>query len=305
MSSRAEPAPEVAGGLLLVDKPAGLTSHDVVARARRVLRTRRIGHAGTLDPFATGLLVCAVGPATRLLPYLDGEPKRYRTRVQFGTATDTDDATGRVVAHGPPVAWASLPEALAGLTGAIQQRPPAYSAKHVDGERAYALARRGETVELPPVAIHVHAWDEHARGDDWFEADVTCSGGTYVRALARDLGLALGTVAHCATLRRLGSGPLRVEEAIPMSALDPNHPPPLQSPLVALAHLAREALSPDEVAAVRHGRAVPARVDGARAVLVDLADGEARIVAIADRQAATAGARWQPRVVLPTGEAAP
>lgn len=305
MRSPAEPATDIAGGLLLVDKPAGMTSHDVVARARRALRTRRIGHAGTLDPFATGLLVCAVGPATRLLPYLDGEPKRYRTRVQFGTATDTDDATGRVVAEGPPVVWASLPDALAGLTGAIQQRPPAYSAKHVDGERAYVLARRGEAVTLPPVDVQVQAWHELARGDDWFEADVTCSGGTYVRALARDLGRALGSVAHCATLRRLGSGPLRVEDAIPVAALDPGSPPPLQSPLVALGHLARQALSPDELAAVRHGRAIPARAEGARAVLVVDAPGEARIVAIADRREGAGGAHWQPRVVLSAGEAGP
>jgi tRNA pseudouridine55 synthase len=293
-----------AQGLLLVDKPAGVTSHDVVARVRRSLRTRRVGHAGTLDPFATGLLVCAVGPSTRLLAYLDGEPKVYRARVQFGVGTDTDDATGTEVARAGAPDWGALKRALAGLSGALAQRPPAYSAKHVDGERAYARARRGDAVALPPVAITVHGWRVLDRGADWLEADVTCSGGTYVRALARDLGEALGTVAHCATLRRLASGPLRVEDAVPMSALDPDAPPALRSPLVALTHLARERLDPEAVADVRQGRAVRAEVDGARAVLVQSTAGGEAIVAIADRQTRAGDAWWQPRVVLPAAREA-
>lgn len=287
------------GGLLLVDKPAGVTSHDVVARVRRALRTRRVGHAGTLDPFATGLLVCAVGNATRLLPYMLGEPKVYRTRVRFGTATDTDDVTGTVIAQGPPPNWAALPMAIASLTGAIAQRPPAYSAKHVNGERAYALARRGEDVTLPPVAIHVYGWHVIEHGLDWLEVEITCSGGTYVRALARDLGVTLGTVAHCDVLRRVSSGPLHVDAAVPLDAVHGDAPPALVSPLVALDHLAAQTLTPDECVDVRHGRAVAARVVGDRVVLLANDAGDSRIVAIGERASSAAGDRWQPRVVLP------
>lgn len=283
-------------GLLLVDKPAGVTSHDVVARVRRAQRTRRVGHAGTLDPFATGLLVCAVGQATRLLPHLQGEPKVYRTRVTFGVATDTDDGTGTSIGTGPRPDWSRLPGALRALTGALAQVPPAYSAKHVDGERAYARARRGETLALPPVAITVFAWVEHGRGDDWLDVDVTCSGGTYVRALARDLGPPLGTVAHCSALRRLASGPLHVEQAVAWEALAPGALLPVTSPLAAMPHLAVERLDAAGVADVRHGRAVPAHVAGARAVLV--APDADEVVAVADRGTGPAGDRWQPRVVL-------
>lgn len=291
------PDPTLVDGLLLVDKPAGVTSHDVVARVRRAQRTRRVGHAGTLDPFATGLLVCAVGQATRLLAHLLGEPKVYRTRIAFGRATDTDDATGTEVANGPPPAWSRLAEALASLTGPLQQVPPAFSAKHVDGERAYAKARRGEAVTLPPVAITVHAWEELARGDDWLEAEVRCSGGTYIRALARDLATALGTVGHCASLRRLASGPLRVEEAVAFDALAPGAGLPLTSALHAMPHLPVQRLAPDEVRNVRLGRMIEASVEGLTAVLVR--DDTGHVVAVAERAGRGDGAAmWQPRVVL-------
>jgi tRNA pseudouridine55 synthase len=282
-------------GLLLVDKPAGLTSHDVVGRVRRALRTRRVGHAGTLDPFATGLLVCAVGKATRLLPYVQGEPKVYRTRILFGVATDTDDVTGAPVATGPGPRWDALPDALASLTGPLQQVPPAYSAKHVNGERAYALARRGEPVELKPANITVHDWKVLERGDEWLEAEITCSGGTYVRALARDLGVALGTVAHCVTLRRLQSGPLLVRDAIPFDALRPGEGHPLSSPVPALADLAVQVADPAALDALRVGRQVIAAVEGERVALVG-PDGD--VVAIGERVVHAAGDRWQPRVVL-------
>ncbi len=288
-------------GLLLVDKPAGITSHDVVARVRRAQRTRRVGHAGTLDPFATGLLVCAVGQATRLLPYVLGEPKVYRARIAFGTATDTDDRTGEVIAQGTAPDWSRLPAAIASLTGRLQQVPPAFSAKHVDGERAYARARRGEAVTLPPVSIEVFAWREHERGADWIDVEITCSGGTYVRALARDLGLALGTVAHCAELRRIASGPLSVVNAVPFDALAPGAMLPVRSPLEAMPHLARQAVTEAQVADLRLGRTVPADTDGPWAALVQTDDD--RIVAIAERLERVGGAIWQPRVVLPLAEA--
>lgn len=298
------PDPMLQDGLLLVDKPAGVTSHDVVARVRRSQRTRRVGHAGTLDPFATGLLVCAVGQATRLLPYVLGEPKIYRTRIAFGRATDTDDSTGTVIAHGSVPSWPHLAEAMASLTGPLQQVPPAYSAKHVDGERAYAKARRGESVTLPPVAITVHGWEELARGEDWLDAEIRCSGGTYVRALARDLGRALGTVAHCASLRRVASGPLLVDQALSFDALAPGAMWPLTSAQGAMPHLPVQALAPDEVQQVRLGRPIAATIEGASAVLIHGESGQ--IVAIAERRLRHDPAGlWQPRVVLGESEARP
>lgn len=297
------PDPTLVDGLLLVDKPAGVTSHDVVARVRRSQRTRRVGHAGTLDPFATGLLVCAVGQATRLLPYVHGEPKVYRARIAFGRATDTDDSTGAEVAHGPAPEWSRLDAAIASLSGSLQQVPPAYSAKHVGGERAYAKARRGESVTLPPVAITVHAWAVLARDEDWLEAEIRCSGGTYIRALARDLGLALGTVAHCASLRRVASGPLEVAHALSFDALAPGAMVPLTSALAAMPHLPVQALAPHEVSDVRLGRLVAATIDGAMAVLVR--KDTSHIVAIAERVPRHEGGAWQPRVVLGDSEPRP
>ncbi len=301
----APPRPDTSGatwmGLLLVDKPAGITSHDVVARVRRALRTKRVGHAGTLDPFATGLLVCAVGQATRLLPYVHGEPKVYRARIAFGTATDTDDATGTVIANGPRADWEALADSLERLTGRVQQIPPAYSAKHVDGQRAYALARRGNSVDLPPVDVVVHEWHVINRGDDWLDAQITCGGGTYVRALARDFGVALGTVAHCASLRRISSGELHVQHATSMDALTPDAPVTLLNPHAAMSTLATEVVSADGLMMLRVGRQIPATVAGTRAALVR-ADG--CVVGVGERVITDSGDRWQPRVVLLDAEPA-
>lgn len=284
-------------GLVLVDKPAGITSHDVVARVRRAARTRKVGHAGTLDPFATGLLVCAVESATRLLPYILGEPKVYYARIVFGTATETDDATGVVVDTGGAPNWDRLDAAVASFTGTIEQRPPSYSAKHVDGERAYALARRGIALELPPVRIAVHHWEITAREEYAIDARITCSGGTYIRALARDLGVALGTVAHCGTLRREASGPLRVTDAMPFEGVGPGLPLTMTSPLRAMPHLVHVPIGEDDIRRVRQGQRVTASPPLAdRAVLIDAHD---RIIAVADAVTGNGDAAWQPSVVLP------
>lgn len=290
-----------------MDKPAGLTSHDVVARTRKVLRTKAVGHTGTLDPFATGLLVLLVGPATRLARFVEAEAKTYRATMRFGQRTDTDDATGRVIGGQVPEGWPGrgvLAEALAAMRGKQEQRPPAYSAKHVDGERSHRLARRGLDVELPPVPVTVH----HIELLEWTPPDATfratVSAGTYIRALARDLGEHLGFGAHLVALRREAIGTLRVEEAVALEALGPEA---VRSPLAVLQAMPSVPLDDAALVRVRHGRRVDAPPGTAGTVAL-LSGGE--LVAIAER----AGNELQPVVVLPTepphgappvGEAAP
>src|SRR6476469_8493814 len=175
-------------GLLLIDKPAGMTSHDVVQRVRRVYGERSIGHLGTLDPFATGLLILLLGRATRLATFIDAEPKVYEATIRFGSETDTDDETGTVIRTASPPTESEMRSAIEMLTGTISQVPPAYSAKSVDGTRAYDAARRGEPLLLAAVDVTVHEWKPSRLAGDTLSAVITCSGGTYIRALARDLG---------------------------------------------------------------------------------------------------------------------
>jgi tRNA pseudouridine55 synthase len=201
-----------------------MTSHDVVQQVRRIYAERSIGHLGTLDPFATGLLVLLLGRATRLGNFLDMEPKVYEAVVTFGTETDTDDSTGTVIRQAPPPAEAEMREAVRSLTGTISQVPPAYSAKSVDGTRAYDAARRGEPLVLQPVNITVHSWDIRAIESGSLSATVTCSGGTYIRALARDLGRLTSSAAHLGALRRTKVGPFDVADAATLDTLA-NAPP--------------------------------------------------------------------------------
>jgi tRNA pseudouridine55 synthase len=201
-----------------------MTSHDVVQQVRRIYAERSIGHLGTLDPFATGLLVLLLGRATRLGNFLDMEPKVYEAVVTFGTETDTDDSTGTVIRQAPPPAEAEIREAVRLLTGTISQVPPAYSAKSVDGTRAYDAARRGEPLVLQPVNITVHSWDIRAIESGSLSATVTCSGGTYIRALARDLGRLTSSAAHLGALRRTKVGPFDVADAATLDTLA-NAPP--------------------------------------------------------------------------------
>jgi tRNA pseudouridine55 synthase len=205
--------------LLLVDKPAGMTSHDVVQHVRRIYGERSIGHLGTLDPFATGLLVLLLGRATRLANFLDIEPKVYEAIVGFGSETDTDDSTGTVIRSAPLPVEADIRSALKSLTGTISQIPPAYSAKSVDGTRAYDAARRGEPLELEPVVVQVHAWEVGEIKPDSLSATITCSGGTYIRALARDLGRLTSSAAHLTALRRTRIGPFDVRDAATLDSL--------------------------------------------------------------------------------------
>jgi tRNA pseudouridine55 synthase len=278
-------------GLLLVDKAAGMTSHDVVLPARPACGESRIGHAGTLDPFATGLLVLLLGRATRLLPYLDGEPKVYQATIAFGRETDTDDLHGATVREADPPADDAVAAAIARLTGMLEQVPPAYSAKRVAGRRAYHAARAGIAVELPPVRVDVHAWHDVSREGNELRATIECGGGTYIRALARDLGRLTGSAAHLAALRRVRSGAFRVEDAVDVEALRAGAAT-LRPALDALPTLPRVALAPDDAERVLRGIAVPRTGASERAALVDSRSGS--LVALAEGVAQT----WQPRVVM-------
>jgi tRNA pseudouridine55 synthase len=206
-------------GLLLVDKPAGMTSHDVVQQVRRIYRERSIGHLGTLDPFATGLLVLLLGRATRLANFLDMEPKVYEAMIAFGAETDTDDSTGTVIRQSARPTESAIREAVRSLTGTISQVPPAYSAKSVDGTRAYDAARRGAPLDLQAVDVTVHSWEINALDSDFLSATVTCSGGTYIRALARDLGRLTSSAAHLGSLRRTRVGSFDISDAATLDTL--------------------------------------------------------------------------------------
>lgn len=244
--------------ILLVDKPAGPTSHDVVGTVRRALRTRRVGHTGTLDPFATGLLILCVGPATRLVEYFHLLPKTYEAEIVFGEARDTDDRTGAVIERaevGPEIDAASIDAALVESRGRSEQRPPDYSAIRKGGERAYEAARRGEplTLEARPVEIF------EARLENWrrpvARVVYTVSTGTYIRALARDLGARLGCPAHLGALRRSRIGPFEVTRAIAEDDVAWDAPAAL-APLAALEWLPVRDLSEAEHTAIGYGQAI-------------------------------------------------
>jgi len=244
--------------VLLVDKPAGPTSHDVVAVARRALGTRRVGHTGTLDPFATGLLILCVDRATRLVEYFHLLPKTYEAEIVFGEARDTDDRTGEVTARAeldPGLDAPQLAAALADSRGRSEQRPPAYSARRKEGRRAHEAARSGDPLVLEPRPIEVRA----ARLLEWrppvARVKYEVSTGTYVRALARDLGRALDCPAHLGELRRTRIGPFAVERAVDPTEIEPDGPGVL-GPLAALAWLPSRELTEQERVDIGHGRPI-------------------------------------------------
>jgi len=216
-SAQDDPSP--IQGLLLVDKPGGMTSHDVVQHVRRIYGERSIGHLGTLDPFATGLLVLLIGRATRLANFLDTEPKVYEATISFGTETDTDDLTGTLIRSADLPRESDVRSGVTKLTGRISQVPPAYSAKSVDGTRAYDAARRGQPLDLPAAEVTVHSWEIRELKGDTLTAVITCSGGTYIRALARDLGRLVSSAAHLTSLRRTRVGEFDVRNAATLDAL--------------------------------------------------------------------------------------
>ena len=262
MTADGTSAPE-RGGALLVDKPEGPTSHDVVKWARRSLGLRKIGHTGTLDPFASGLLILLVGPVTRLAEYLSALPKTYHARARLGIRTDTHDVEGKIVSVQDPEVVPTqehIETELATFQGRRQQVPPQFSAKKVGGERMYRRARRGDAVQLPPVDVEIF----EIRLTDYMPPEIgftmTCSSGTYVRAVARDLGDRLGVGAHLTMLRRTAVGVFSVDHAVPGDVLrkglrpDPTH---WVEPAAAVAHLTTVRVEADAALRLRQGGTIP------------------------------------------------
>lgn len=254
-------------GILVVDKPVGPTSHDVVALVRRLAATKRVGHGGTLDPFASGVLPVFLGKATRVVEFHLADRKSYRATVCFGASTTTDDLEGEMTpAEGPAPSQATVRDLLPAFIGPILQRPPAFSAIKVAGRRAYAMARAGEAVELTERAVTIHAldlvsWDDTDADRPIAVLDVACSAGTYIRALARDLGERLGSAAYLGALRRTAAGPFIEADAIALDDVRAAAAPgaeglvPLLRPLdEGLGRFPVVALTAGEVAAIARGQ---------------------------------------------------
>jgi tRNA pseudouridine55 synthase len=309
-------------GVLVIDKPSGITSHDVIARARHILHERRIGHTGTLDPFATGVLVVLLGKATRLAQFLSGVDKEYEAIVRLGFATDTGDRTGTPIA-GPELApnknWneQEIEAAMQSLRGDIDQLPPMYSAKKVGGRKLYELARRGENVEREPIHVCIHEFEaikpggqlikDNRDGTFDFHARVSCSSGTYVRTLAEDFGKRLYVGAHLAELKRTRVGDLTIDQAITLEQLkvhfgEESLGTVLLPPAAALSRLPSMHLSGEEVRRANHGREVMVdEAEWANGENVRMCDADERLIAVGQYDATAK--RLHPRVVLSGEEA--
>ena len=306
-------------GVLVIDKPPGITSHGVVARARHILHERRIGHKGTLDPFATGVLVILLGKATRLAQFLSGVDKEYEAIIRLGYSTDTGDRTGNPI-PGPDGAEAKLgkwseqeiEEALQSFRGEIDQIPPMYSAKKVEGKKLYELARRGESIERQPIHVCINELEairpggqlikDNLDGTFDFHVRVSCSSGTYIRTLAEDLGRRLYAGAHLAELRRTRVGDFSLSQAITLDELKVHFAEEslgaiLLPPNAALSRLPFVHLSAEDVRRVNHGREVSvAEVDWTDGENVKMCDANEQLIAIGQYEAAAK--RLHPRVVL-------
>ncbi len=275
--------------LVLVDKPAGFTSFDVVRAVQRALGAHKAGHTGTLDPFATGLLVILTGRATRLIPHVPGDPKVYTATIRFGEERDTDDVTGAVTRQAPLPDPSLLRGAVDRLTGGILQRPPDYSAKKVQGRRAYAIARQGGAPAIEAARVRVDGWEILAEEWPSVRVRIRCGPGTYIRALARDLGQAMHSAACLAELRRERAGPFDVADANLWNLV--NEGLRVRPVRDALGAMPVQVVDADDARRVSHGMAVGAALTVERAALVSAA-GELLAVARRDND------RWQPEVVL-------
>ncbi len=276
-------------GFYNLNKPVGPTSHDLVAGVRRLLgRGVKVGHAGTLDPFAGGVLVICVGPATRLADYVQGTAKHYTTQVTLGGTSDTDDRQGRITPtpSATPPSGDAVEAAISKFIGPIQQRPPAYSAIKADGRRAYKLARDGHPPELASREVHIH--DLHLRSYTYpsLDLDITCGAGTYIRALARDIGEHLGVGGYCSELTRQALGPFTLTAAVDIGRLDPATD--LIPPIVALPDMATCEVLPEAIIDLTHGKRLsfdvlhppPDGADGRREVA--LLDVEGNLLALGE-----------------------
>lgn len=279
-------------GLVVVDKPQGWTSHQIVGRCRRLLGTRKVGHAGTLDPMATGVLVVGIERATKLLGLLALETKSYEATIRLGESTSTDDAEGETTATADAsgVTDAAIDAGVAALTGAISQVPSAVSAIKVDGRRAYDRVRAGEEVELRARPVTVSRFDVLARRRDGaaIELDVVvdCSTGTYIRALARDLGAALGVGGHLTALRRTSVGPFGLDLARTLEELEEDPRLSLDLDAAALTCFPRREIDADEAEGLRHGRWLVARGDAGVVAAVGPDGRVAALVSESGRRAA-------------------
>lgn len=301
------PRAQALHGILLVDKPAGITSAGVVAQVKRTLDQKKVGHLGTLDPFATGLLPVCLGEGTKLAQFLVADDKRYVGEIALGTVTDTLDGTGTVLARRPvpPLVPAAVALAVRRLTGDILQTPPMYSALKQDGVPLYRLARAGREVEREPRRISVHRFDVAILTADRLAFAVHCSKGTYIRSLAFDLGEALGTGAHLASLRRTASGRFRLDDAVNLEDLEKARERgtlPIRSPSAALASYRAIVADGGTITAIRHGRQHALRALGtpretAEVVRVESADGD--LVAVVE--AGPGADTWRLARVLLTG----
>ncbi|MEM7798745.1 MAG: tRNA pseudouridine(55) synthase TruB [Chloroflexota bacterium] len=258
-------------GIINIDKPSGMTSHDVVYRVRRAAQTKRVGHAGTLDPAATGILLLCIGRATRLVEYLVGRPKTYVGQIKLGETTNTYDADGEIVLSRPvpELNAASVDQALEQFRGDILQIPPMVSAIKKDGQPLYKLARQGKEVDRPPRPITIYALHLKHFAAPFLEIEVTCSAGTYIRSIAHDLGETLGCGGHLTTLRRTAVGRFALDTALPLDQLDQEtieaHLLPADN---AVEHLPPLYLNQEETENLTFGRPIPRRPDGPEAELV-------------------------------------
>ena len=298
-------------GILIIDKPAGITSHDVVARVRRTLKTRRVGHTGTLDPFATGVMVVLVGKSTRLAQFLDKDEKEYDAVLQFGWETDTGDVTGlrsaecglrteEVAARISELDWESV---LAGFHGDIDQTPPMYSAKKVEGKKLYELARKGVEIERRPVTVNIRQLKTLKSAvrtpQSTLRIRVACSAGTYVRVMAEDIGRAIALPAHLAELRRTRAGKFSIEGAVTLDELSNSESPEiyLKPASEAISHLPVFELREDRVGKTKNGmstRDLSARFQDGQLIRMNAPDGELLAIGYFD----DAEKVVQPKVVL-------
>jgi len=283
-------------GILLVDKPVGPTSHDVVGLVRRLAHIRKVGHTGTLDPLASGLLILCIGRATRLAEYLAGRPKSYAAIVHLGQETSTYDKEGRVVAERPVSAGKSdVIAALAAFRGEIEQVPPMYSAVKVEGQPLYRYARQGRQIDRPARTVTIYELELSSWQPPLLEIALTCSSGTYVRSIAHELGQALGCGGHLADLRRVAVGDLVIDRAVPLGALRvDNWRDYLEPADLAVSHLARIQVSEDDARRLLDGQMVPRSSDQPATELVRAYDPSGVFVGLLS----SAGDRWQARKIF-------